>query len=85
MWTRAALPLMTAGQHLAIIPETVNVTVSPTFQNLPREKHHSSLNADMTHAMGFCLKQWWLDSLGGAVLSIYVILNWSQISAGLQL
>ena len=30
--------------------------------------------------VGFFAKQWWLDPLGGIVLSIYVILSWSKTS-----
>ncbi|KAI9661909.1 MAG: hypothetical protein M1821_009149 [Bathelium mastoideum] len=30
--------------------------------------------------IGFFAKQWWLDSLGGVLLSIYVILSWSRTS-----
>lgn len=31
--------------------------------------------------VGFYAKVWWLDALGGLVLSFYVILNWSRTSA----
>ncbi|KAI8940854.1 hypothetical protein NX059_002115 [Plenodomus lindquistii] len=31
--------------------------------------------------LGYFLKIWWLDSLGGILLSAYVIINWSRTSA----
>ena len=30
--------------------------------------------------MGFYARIWWLDALGGLILSVVVILNWSQTS-----
>jgi hypothetical protein len=30
--------------------------------------------------VGFYARVWWLDALGGLILSIVVILNWSQTS-----
>lgn len=32
--------------------------------------------------VGFYAKQWWLDALGGLLLSIFVIFNWAGTSAG---
>lgn len=32
--------------------------------------------------VGFYAKIWWLDALGGLLLSIVVIYNWSRTSAG---
>jgi hypothetical protein len=32
-------------------------------------------------AVGFYAKIWWLDALGGLLLSFYVIINWSSTSA----
>ena len=31
--------------------------------------------------IGFYAKLWWLDSLGGLLLSLYVMVNWSRTSA----
>lgn len=31
--------------------------------------------------IGFYAKVWWLDPLGGILLSLYVILNWAQTSS----
>ena len=33
-------------------------------------------------AVGFYAKLWWLDALGGLLLSLYVIVNWADTSAG---
>lgn len=30
--------------------------------------------------VGFAARIWWLDALGGALLSLYVIINWSSTS-----
>ncbi|KAI9717551.1 MAG: hypothetical protein M1812_004692 [Candelaria pacifica] len=32
--------------------------------------------------IGYYAKLWWLDALGGLLLSLYVIINWSRTSAG---
>lgn len=32
--------------------------------------------------VGFYLKLWWLDALGGLLLSLYVIVNWAHTSMG---
>lgn len=32
--------------------------------------------------VGFYAQQWWLDALGGLLLSLYVIINWARTSAG---
>jgi divalent metal cation (Fe/Co/Zn/Cd) transporter len=31
--------------------------------------------------VGFCADLWWLDALGGLLLSLYIILNWARTSA----
>ena len=31
--------------------------------------------------MGFYIRIWWLDALGGMMLSLYVVVNWSRTSA----
>lgn len=31
--------------------------------------------------LGYYLSVWWLDPLGGLVLSLYVIFNWARVSA----
>jgi divalent metal cation (Fe/Co/Zn/Cd) transporter len=33
-----------------------------------------------THTVGFYAGIWWLDALGGLILSLVVITNWSQTS-----
>jgi divalent metal cation (Fe/Co/Zn/Cd) transporter len=32
--------------------------------------------------VGYYAKLWWLDALGGLLLSMFVIINWSQTSVG---
>ena len=38
--------------------------------------------ADQGAIVGYYAQLWWLDALGGLLLSLYVILNWSRTSAG---
>ncbi len=38
--------------------------------------------ADQGAIVGYYAQLWWLDALGGLVLSLYVILNWSRTSTG---
>ena len=33
------------------------------------------------HAVGFYMRLWWLDALGGLFLSLYVMVNWARTSS----
>ena len=41
----------------------------------------SFTNTKVIIAVGFYFKLWWLDALGGLLLSLYVIIGWSRTSA----
>jgi divalent metal cation (Fe/Co/Zn/Cd) transporter len=36
----------------------------------------------LIYQVGFYAQLWWLDALGGLLLSMFVIFNWAQTSAG---
>ena len=56
----------------------------PSVQRPDQIKHHfpaNSIPSSQNSQVGYYAQVWWLDALGGLVLSIYVILNWARTSA----
>ena len=48
---------------------------------IPLFHPHSSTGTKVIIIVGFYFKVWWLDALGGLLLSLYVIIGWSKTSS----
>jgi divalent metal cation (Fe/Co/Zn/Cd) transporter len=58
---------------------TSSVLFSPLVSSGPL---HSHFRVSHDAPVGFYAKLWWLDALGGLLLSLFVIFNWAGTSAG---
>lgn len=50
------------------------------FNSLTLKAVHAAVLMLKSRAVGFYARIWWLDALGGLILSLVVIFNWSQTS-----
>jgi divalent metal cation (Fe/Co/Zn/Cd) transporter len=61
------------------LPIPLSFSASPFFHF--EYKPHPRTTCSLTPTVGYYVKIWYLDAVGGLILSFYVIFNWSRTSA----